>query len=102
MSETKPPSPKKPRRTRWQRLKLILLALVILACVLRIALNILLPTVIRKVAALYDLDSEYGRMEITLLGGNAHIWNLTLRPKSGGESVIATDYIEGKISPLNL
>src|ERR1700754_2389668 len=94
-SDEKPLPAKKKRRSWPQRIKLTILVLLILACVMRIAVNILLPTVVRKVANAFDLYCEYGRMDMSVIGGNAHIWNLVLRPKSGGESIIQADYLQG-------
>lgn len=98
----KPAKPKKPRRTWKQRIKLTVLVLLILILAFRLALTLLLPTVVRRVAHAFDLDLTYKRIELTMLDGNAHIWGLTLRPKSGGDSIVVADYVQGNISPLNL
>ena len=106
MSEEETPTPskppKKPRRTWRQRLKLTVFVLLVLVIALRIAITVLLPTVMRRVASAYDLDCEYGRMKLSLLGGDAQIWNLVLRPKVGGESIVEMEYLQGNISPLDL
>jgi hypothetical protein len=114
MSESTPPTPtpspdspespkkRKKRRTWKQRLKLTVLALLIAGLLARIALNYLLPTVVRKVANAYDLDCTYDRMSLSMLGGNAHIWNLQLRPKTGGDSIVRAEYIQGNLSTPNL
>lgn len=102
MTEPTTTASKRQRRTWRQRIKITLLVLLILAVALRIALTFLLPVVIRKVANTYDLDLRYSRLDLSILGGNANIWDLTLRPKSGGASIVTTDYVHGNISPLNL
>src|SRR5690606_2136212 len=113
MTDTTPPpadspSPEKParkpkkRRTWKQRLKITAIVVIVAAIVIRLALNLLLPTVVRKVANAYDLDCTYDRMSLGLLSGNAHIWNLELRPRGGGDSIIHADYIQGSISTANL
>lgn len=96
------PSEKKKRRTWKQRLKIAAIVVVVAALLIRVGLNLLLPTVVRKVANAYDLDCTYERMSLGLLSGNAHIWNLELRPSSGGDSIIRADYIQGSISTPNL
>lgn len=120
MSEQTPPSPppanepspepaagpaakkKRKKRTWKQRLKLTALIVIIGVLLFRIALSLLLPTVIRKVANAYDLDCAYDRINLSTLGGNAQIWGLTLRPKAGGDSIVNADYVQGTISAPNL
>jgi hypothetical protein len=92
----------RPRRTWWQRLKLIVLVALILVLCFRVAVNLLLPTVLSKVAGAYGLECDYDRMNLSALGANASIWGFALRPKGGGEAVLRTDYLQGSISPLNL
>ncbi|HEY7091094.1 MAG TPA: DUF748 domain-containing protein [Tepidisphaeraceae bacterium] len=69
---------------------------------LRILVNIMLPTVLRKVAAAYDLNCSYGRSQMNLLSGDAELWYLNFVPKSGGEPVLKLDYVRGNISTLAL
>src|SRR5690606_10830096 len=85
-----------------QRLKIIAVVLIVAVILIRFALTFLLPTVVRKVANAYDLDATFDRMSLGLLDGNAHIWNLELRPRSGGDSIVQADYIQGSISTPNL
>ena len=104
MTDTAPKPEKKPkkRRTWKQRLKLTALIVIILVVVVRTGVNLLLPFVVRKVANAYDLDCGYDRMSLTVVSGNANIWGLTLRPKSGGDSIIRADFIHGSLSVPNL
>jgi hypothetical protein len=79
---------------------LVLLAITV---ALRVILAVALPSVLRKVAARYDLNCEYEHTELYLLSGNVGIWHLTLTPKSGGATpLLAADYLRGDVSPLNL
>lgn len=101
-SASQPAKKQKKRRTWKQRLKITAIVVIVAAILIRIALNFLLPTVVRKVANAYDLDCTYDRMSLGLFEGNAHIWNLELRPRGGGDSIIRADYIQGSISTTNL
>lgn len=101
-ADAKPEKKKKPRRTWRQRFKLLLLVALIGLCLFRIALNVLLPTVIDKVAGLFGLEVGYQRLSLSLLGGTAHIWGLEVRPAEGGPSIAKCDYIQGNLAPLEL
>ncbi len=92
----------KKRRTWKQRFKILILVLLVGGVIIRVGMNFLLPTVVRKVANAYDLDCTYDRMSLGLFSGNAHIWNLVLRPKAGGDSLVHAEYIQGSISTPNL
>ena len=101
-SAPEPQKKVKKRRTWKQRLKITAIVLIIAAVLIRIGLNLLLPTVVRKVANAYDLDCSFDRMSLGLISGNAHIWNLVLRPKTGGDSIVRADYIQGSLSMSDL
>jgi hypothetical protein len=105
-SDPAPPAPRKEkvsRPKRWRRRILIAIGVVALfAMAARGALNLLLPSVLRKVAAGYDLTCDYERVEVSLLSGDAALWHLNFRPKSGGEPVLDFDYVRGNISLLSL
>src|SRR5438874_8770842 len=92
------PNGKKKKRSWGQRLKLTALVVVILALCFRVAVNLLLPTVLGKVAGTYGMECEYDRMNLSALGGNASIWGFALRPKGGGDAVLRADYLQGSIS----
>ena len=98
----KPIKPKKKKRTWGQRFKILVLVLLIGACLLRVALNWVLPTVINRVAGLYGLECGYDRLGLSLLGGHANLYGLKLRPQGGGDSLMQADYIEGDLSVLQL
>lgn len=95
------PPQKQPRRWR-RRLTTALICLLVLVVVARVLVNLLLPTVLRKVAAAYDLDCEYERSELNLLSGDAGLWHLVLTPKSGGDPVLSVGYARGNLSVLAL
>lgn len=98
-----PAAPARKRRRTWkQRIKLTLIVLVVLLIVFRIGLGYLLPVVINKVAGTYDLDCQYDRLSLGLLGGHAHLWNLQLKPRGGGDSIVQADYVQGSISTPDL
>ncbi|MDB5328321.1 MAG: hypothetical protein JWM57_3890, partial [Phycisphaerales bacterium] len=100
--EAKPQKAKRPRRTWKQRFKILVLILLIGVCIFRIALNVLLPTVIDKVAGMFGLQVGYQRLNLGLLGGTAHIWGLHVVPSEGGDPIAVCDYIEGNLSPFEL
>ena len=97
-----PPKKQKKRRTWKQRLKIAAFVIIIAALLIRTGVNLLLPTVVRKVANAYDLDCAYDRMTLNMFNGNANIWGLTLRPKTGGDSIVRADFIHGSLSVPNL
>jgi hypothetical protein len=72
------------------------------AVTLRILVNLLLPSVLSKVAASYDLTCDYQRSELNLLSGDAGLWDLKFTPKTGGEPVMSFGYVRGNISVRNL
>jgi len=96
-----PPKAKKPRRWRG-RFTILLLVLIAIGIALRVILAVALPSVLRKVAARYDLNCDYERSELYLISGNVGMWHLTLTPKSGGVPLLAAGYLRGDVSALNL
>ena len=102
VTPAKTPEPKRQRRTWKQRFKILVLILLIGVCIFRIALNMLLPTVIDKVAGIFGLQVGYQRLNLGLLGGTAHIWGLHVVPTEGGDPIAVCDYIEGNLSPFEL
>src|SRR4051812_21222476 len=93
--------PRKPRRWR-RRLGVLLIVCLFIVVALRVVLVLALPSVLRKVAARYNLNCEYERTEMYLISGNIGIWRLTLTPKSGGDPLLAADYLRADISAANL
>jgi len=94
-------SGKRPRR--WRRRGLIaLMALLGLAVIFRIALVLLLPAVMNKVARTCKLQCHYDRLDLSLTGGNAAMWGFQLLPQEGGDPILRADYLQGDISVLAL
>jgi Domain of Unknown Function (DUF748) len=90
-------------RGPWPRRFLIsLIALVTLTLVVRLLTALLLPIVIDRVARVYGLDCTYDRLALSVLGGNAEIWNVELTPREGGAPILRADYCQGDVSLLNL
>lgn len=109
-SDTSMSNPTRPdtsdRRTtgqKWRR-RIIVALTTILICfvVVRALIPLLLPTVLTQVAARYDLDARYDKLDFNLLGGDVGIWNLRLLPRSGGEPVLSIGYCRGAVSTLGL
>src|SRR5688500_17446624 len=85
------PVPKKRKNRSWRRILTIgLLTIVALAVLGRVVIAVAFPLVLRKVAAAYDMDASYSRMELYLLGGDVGLWDLTIRPKAGGAPLMMT------------
>jgi hypothetical protein len=89
-------------RKRNRRLRIFLLAALLIAAIVRLSMQLLLPFVANRVAAVDGLNCDYDRMTLSVLGGTAYFWNLQLRPKDGGDAILRADYIQGYISPANL
>lgn len=88
---------------RWKRrirdLALILIGVALLA---RLVVSVMLPIVLNGVARAYHLKCQYDRLDLSILGGNAQIWNVRLVPEEGGEPVVRAEYGQGDISLLDL
>ena len=98
-----PPEPAPRKRRRWRRILLILcLVVVALAVIARVTIAVAFPSVLRKVAAAYDLDAGYERMELYMLGGDVGLTHFTLTRKSGGEPILDMEYCRADVSALNL
>ncbi len=91
-------------KPRWWRRKsaIVLFVLLGLAVILRIALVLLLPAVMNKVAKVYKLQCHYDRLDLSLSGGTAAMWGFELLPQEGGDPVLRADYLQGDISVLAL
>jgi Domain of Unknown Function (DUF748) len=88
---------------RWRRRTIFgLFLFIILVLILRIAVNLVLPGVLNKVARSYKLTCHYDRLELSLLGADAAIYNLEFLPEGGGDPVLRTDYCQGDLSLYNL
>jgi hypothetical protein len=94
----------KPKRKRsWRRRLMVAgVAVLLLALIGRVIIAVAFPTVLHRVAGLYDLVARYSRMELSLLDGDVGLWDLTVTPKSGGEPLMATEYCRADVSALNL
>ncbi len=111
MSETPPPPTAPavtpsgipaPKRRKWRR-RLIIGGVVVLGVVVvgRLSVSILLPPVLRKVAAQYGLNAEYDRLELYALDGDVGLWNVRFTPLDGGpdaKPVLKTLYCRASIS----
>lgn len=78
------------------------LSLVALAVISRLMIIVVLPPVIRHVAAHYGLTAQYERMELYLLNGDVGIWHLSLTPVEGGAPLVQADYSRCHISTWDL
>jgi len=89
-TEDKGKRPKKALRRRIFRWMAILVLLVLL---LRIALPFVLPVVLDRVAAGFDLRLEYDDLSLSILGGKVRLKGLVLTPREGGGSeFVRLDY----------
>src|SRR4051812_38116250 len=88
-----------PNRGKWRRrLGRTIITLFVLVVLFRVALAVLLPTVIHKTARQLGFDAEYRRLDLNLIGTQAAIWDLVLRPKDSRAQVLHTDYAFANIS----
>ncbi|HVR76469.1 MAG TPA: hypothetical protein VMT52_19220, partial [Planctomycetota bacterium] len=91
------------RPGRWRRRLLWCGAIFLLFIVIfRLSLPWLLPWTLKKIAADYDLDCKYDRLELSLLGGDAELWHLTVAPKEGGAPFIHAEYCRADIATPHL
>lgn len=96
------PGPAK-KRSKWpRRIFRTIMTILILAGVLRIALTFVLPSVIRKAAAHYEMDASWERIQLNIMGGDFGIWHLKLTPRGGGETIAHAEYCRGNVSILAL
>jgi hypothetical protein len=108
MTEPNPGEKKKSEtpkvKPRWWRRKsaMVLWILLALLIIFRIAIVVMLPAVMNKVAATFKLQCHYDRLDLSLTGGNAAVWGFELLPKEGGDPILRADYLQGDISVLAL
>jgi hypothetical protein len=95
----KPPRQRRPLR---QRILFGLIILFLLVAVGRMLISLLLPVVLGRVMAFYNLSCTYDRVELSVSDGNLNLYNLTIYPRDGGDPIAHTDYIFGNIAPLQL
>src|SRR5687767_2873895 len=91
--------PAKPRRKRrWlRRIAYTFAILFVLAVGIRIAAWIALPTVLSQVAKTYDLDIKYDELSLTVLGGDAELWHMTIAPKGVDKPLLDAEYCRADI-----
>ena len=104
---TQPPAqepPPKPRaKGRWPgRLKWVFGILLALAVIFRIVLHLALPTVIARVGNYYGLDIDYERATLSLTGGHANLWNVSIRYQDRQEDHLKAEYVQGDLSVVEL
>lgn len=104
MSATQKNTPDKMEKRKKLRRRLIRIGLVVLILLVlfRLSLIVIFPAVVNRVAKFYKLQYTYDRMELSLLGGNAGIWGLDVKPMEGGDSIAKADYVRGRISTFAL
>ncbi len=85
------------RRSVWA---IFIIAGVLL--LLRVALIFIFPMVLEHVLAYYGLTASYNDIKLDVLGGDAEIWGLKIRPINGGPNVMDVQYCHGNISTPNL
>jgi hypothetical protein len=94
--------PPKKRRTWRQRILLSFIVLFLIVAIVRMLVGALLPVVLGRVFAFYNLSATYDRAELSVVDGNLNLYNLNVRPKEGGEPIAHADYIFGNIVPIEL
>ncbi len=106
---TPPPTPEATRSRRSARFatyrRRSVWAIFIIAGVLlllRVALIFIFPMVLEHVLAYYGLTASYNDIKLDVLGGDAEIWGLKIRPINGGPNVMDVQYCHGNISTPNL
>src|SRR5690606_35114710 len=93
--------PARPRRW-WRRLRVALICVVGLALVFRLLLLSLLPTVIASAARYAGVDCSYKRMELSLLGTNAALWDVQIKTKDRTQDLLRTDFVYASFSTWEL
>ena len=96
-SSAPPPAPPR-RRFRWRRWLIGLLVAVVL---LRIALAVALPIVVRTSLEGAGLRADWDRLSLSLVGGSVEFQGLQLRPKADADAAAAADAPEAA-APLKL
>ena len=91
------------RGAKWRRrLRRLAVAAVIAVLLFRLALSVLLPTVVHRSARAFGFDLTYGRLDLNLLGTQAGIWDVSLRAKDQPDRIAHADYAFANISSLAL
>ncbi|MFO0984624.1 MAG: DUF748 domain-containing protein [Planctomycetota bacterium] len=85
-------------RRRWRRLKVMLIAVAVLAVVVRIALGMALPRILDAIAQTYGLRCRYERLELSLLAGDVELWHLAVMPSDGGAPYLEQEYFRAHLS----
>lgn len=102
-SEPAKPEPRPRKRRRWlRRLAWTLGILLTLLLIFRIVLIIALPTVINRVGNYYGVDVSYSRLQLSVLGGQAALWDVSVTLKSTGQEVLRAEYLNGNLSVWEL
>ncbi|MBN2489768.1 MAG: DUF748 domain-containing protein [Planctomycetes bacterium] len=93
-SEPAAPSEAAPhaKRRGWRRVRFWAILLLCLAIGLRLALAIAMPWILGAVAASLDLDCTYDRLDLSVLGGDIELWNLTLKPRGAEDRLVELEY----------
>jgi hypothetical protein len=73
-----------------------------LVVIVRLIVFVAIGPVLRRVGAAYGFDITYRTQELTTLGGDVGLWYFKVAPKSGGEPILAIDYLRGNISVVEL
>lgn len=104
-----PPKPEATRSGRSARLATyrrrsvwVIFIIAGLLLLLRIALIFIFPMVLEHVLAYYGLTANYKDIKLDVLGGDAEIWGMKIRPINGGPNVMDVQYCHGNISTPNL
>ena len=65
---------------------------VVAVLLFRVALSVLLPTMVHRTARSFGFDLTYGRLDLNLLGTQAGTWDLTLRARDAPNKILHADY----------
>lgn len=95
------PASTKPGRWR-RRLRRLAVVLVVVLLVGRIALEFLLPVAVSRAARQFGFDAEYRRLTLSITGTQANIWDLVLRPREGGQTLLKVEYANADLSTWQL
>ncbi len=92
-----------PAQGRWKKRTIRILAIAGAAVIIfRLSLVFILPAVLQHALGFYGLNASYQRLSLSVLGGDLSIWDLKIRPASGGPSVLTSEYCHGNVSVLQL
>ena len=85
------------RRSVW-----VIFITAAVSLLLRLSLIFIFPAVLEHVLAYYNLTAGYSDIKLDVLGGDAEIWGLKVRPLKGGPDVMTVEYCHGNISVYKL